>query len=109
MSQARAGEPPCANRTDLVAACFRVEGYLRLYDGTPSARISVRGTKRILGVISYFTNNNETFAAPEELRKRASFDHSLQGAFLVCPITRPKAGEMQRVCVESVQLQSEKH
>jgi hypothetical protein len=53
-------------------------------------------------VIPYFKDNNETFAAPEELRKRASFDRSLPGAFLVCPITRPKAGEMQRVCIESV-------
>src|SRR5579862_2837079 len=92
---AYSADPPCATRLDVVAACFRVRGTLKLSNGTPSARITVRGKKRVLGIVPYFVGNNESFAAPPELRSRASFDHPLTGEYLVCPLTKAKRREMQ--------------
>src|ERR1035441_8204771 len=92
---AQAGGPVCAERKDLSGACFKVSGTLRLYNGAPSARIQIRGTKRLLGVVPYFLGNNETFAAPEGVRNRASFDQGLSGSFSVCPLRKPKPKEMQ--------------
>lgn len=98
------GEPPCASRQDLVGTCFRVQGTLRLFNGTPSARIQVQGSKRVLGVIPYIAGNNETFAAPEAVRSQASFDHWMVGSYLVCPLTKPKPRTMQQVCIESADI-----
>lgn len=98
---ARASDLQCAARSDVVASCFKLHGALRLYNGTPSARIMIIGSKRILGVTPYFANNNETFVAPAQVRDLASFDSDLIGTFLVCPLSTPKAGEMQEVCIEA--------
>ena len=97
-------DPPCARRTDLAGACFRVRGNLKLFNGTPSARITVRGSKRLLGVVPYIADNNETFAAPAEVRSHASFDTPLLGDYLVCPLSKPRPHEMQQVCIESATI-----
>jgi hypothetical protein len=46
-------------------------------------------------------DNNETFAAPKEVRDKASFDWKFHGRFTVCPVERAVAGRMQTVCIES--------
>jgi hypothetical protein len=84
-----------------------VYGALRLYNGTPSARITVSSTKRVLGVVSYIADNNETFAAPANVRSNASFDRSLNGTYFVCPITKAQPREMQRVCIEAADFTSD--
>jgi hypothetical protein len=97
-----AAEPRCAGRVDLVGACFTVTGKLSLYDGTPSARISLPNG-RMLGIEPFFEADNETFNAPETVRNDVDFNHSLKGAFLVCPLSKPRPKEMQSVCIESMQ------
>ena len=99
-------DTPCKQRTDLKGACFRVRGSLRLYNGTPSARIYVTGTKRVFGVIPAITNWNETFAAPPNVVSASSFDHSIEGEFLVCPLSAGRPHEMRYVCIESATLNS---
>ena len=97
---AHAADAPCRARPDRVGACYAVQGDLRLFDGTPSARIDVAHSRRVLGVASYTEADDETFAAPEALRRRASFDHPVAGRFLVCPLSRPRPAQMRTVCVE---------
>jgi hypothetical protein len=103
-----ASEPACATRADLVGPCFDLAGRLRLYNGTPSARIVQKYTHRVLGVKPYFMNNNETFVAPESLRNVVAFGKALNGAFLVCPLTKREPHKMQTVCIESLSKSSPK-
>jgi hypothetical protein len=102
-------DPPCKTRPDVTGACFRVRGNLLLYNGTPSARISVKGSTRVLGVVPYFSENNETFAAPAEVRKRASFDQPLMATYDVCPLSKPKPRVMLRVCIEAAEFDTKAH
>jgi len=38
---------------------------------------------------------------PEDIESQINPDVAIFGDFLVCPFTRPHAGEMQLVCIES--------
>jgi hypothetical protein len=73
---------------------------LSIYNGAPAMRIWRVGTKRMLGV------SEQRFAVegyrnvPETIQSQLNQDVELFGDFLVCPFTRPKAGEMQLVCIE---------
>ena len=95
-----AASPECRTRPELVAACFTVKGDLQLANGTPSARIHDIRHRRTLGVVPYFENDNETFAAPAAVRSRVSFDRPVRGTYLVCPLEKARAGRMQSVCIE---------
>ena len=80
-----------------VAQCFDVRGRMSLTNGTPSLRIWVIGTKRILGV-----DGGEDSVVPQEVRELlTSFQTDLFGDFTVCPLSRQKPGEMQRVYVKA--------
>ena len=103
LSSARAA-CPCQGRRDLVDACFPVKGKLALTNGTPSARISVAGTDRILGVEPHFEAHDETFCAPASVIARARFDQPLSGTFTVCPLSVEKPLQMRLVCIQSAQL-----
>ena len=94
--------PICAGRDDLTGACFTISGKLSIDNGTPSARIKL-SNGRILGVEPFLDADNETFNAPEAVRKEVDFDHSLKGTFLVCPLSTPKPKKMQSVCIEEMQ------
>jgi len=87
----------CKNDPDIAAACFRVQGRLAVYNGSPSLRIWRVGTNRILGVRTEIT--------PENVSARFSdsdpFDTEIYGDYEVCPFTKEKPGEMQMVCIES--------
>src|SRR5262245_25492223 len=90
----------CRQHPQLIGKCFRVHGRLSVYNGAPAMRIWKIGTKRILGV------SDQRFALPgyrnipETIQNQLNQDVDIFGDFLVCPFTRPKAGEMQLVCIE---------
>jgi hypothetical protein len=83
----------CKSDPDLVGACFTIHGRLFIANGGPSARIWKIGTDRILGV------DNEIL--PGLLNLNMNFDEEAYGDFYVCPFTRERSGEMQKVCIES--------
>jgi hypothetical protein len=95
-------EKSCRAHPQLVGKCFTVHGRLSVYNGAPALRIWKIGTKRMLGV------SEQRFAAPgyrnvpETVQSQINQDVDLFGDFLVCPLTRARAGEMQMVCIEDV-------
>jgi len=85
----------CRCNPELVGACFTVHGRLSPSNGTPSLRIWIIGSKRILGVIP-----SEDEIVPPTLMAHLRFGTSIYGDFTVCPFTESKPGEMQMVCIE---------
>ena len=83
--------------------CRIVHGRMSLWNGTPSVRIWVVGTKRILGVVQ----PDEKFDdLPETIRRAwaahgddAMWRSDLLGDFQVCPVTANRPGRMQMVTV----------
>jgi hypothetical protein len=90
-------QDPCScGGTDVgVGPSFVVHGRLKSWNGTPSLRISVLGTKRILGVHgdSPIPHNLESFVK--------TFETQVIGDFVVCPLTKSRPGWMQIVCIKS--------
>src|SRR5258707_8821616 len=80
----------------LIGSCYWVKGRLSYYNGTPSTRIWIVGTHRILGVPS---EDSELPANVKSLLK--NFDDSIYAEFEVCPITEERTGEMRMVLVKS--------
>jgi hypothetical protein len=89
----------CAEPIRAVEACRRVHGRLQATNGSPSFRIWVVGTKRILGVAG--DEGHELL--PPGLRQEVGLERIIYGDFEVCPVTPMRPGEMQRVCVNSGQ------
>jgi hypothetical protein len=88
--------PPCKTDKRVVAACFKVHGRLSNWNGNPTRRIWIIGTKRMLGI-------REDTSLPKALeRAKPDFDDVSTGDFEVCPFTRERKGWMQIVCVASV-------
>ncbi len=85
----------CKCNPKLVGACFTIHGRLSPSNGTPSLRIWIINTKRILGVIP-----SEDEIIPQALVEHLRFGNNIYGDFTVCPFTESKPGEMQRVCIE---------
>ncbi len=102
---AQAGDSPsgCATRHDLVSSCRVVHGRLKYYNGTPSFRIWMVGTDRLLGVKEVSVGDNpEHPLMPLSLwRMVGDADFEVFGDLEVCPLSRPRKGEMQSICVES--------
>jgi hypothetical protein len=87
--------PRCAGNPTVVGECLLVHGRLSVWNGNPTFRIWPVGTKRMLGV-------REEFEAPTELDPYLGhFDDVVYADFNVCPLTKPRPGVMQIVCVES--------
>lgn len=84
--------------------CRTVHGRIQIWNGTPDVRISVLGSKRILGVDG---PNGEAFELlpPKVARfwesKGNPMDHALIGDFRVCALTPERPGWMQFVTVKS--------
>src|SRR5215831_17601251 len=93
----------CRSRSDVVGKCFRVQGRLSVYNGTPSIRLSPSGSKRLLGIIDPKDTSNAPGPSvlPEEIKGKLDWDKNVFGDFLVCPLTRSQPGKMQTVCIES--------
>lgn len=80
--------------------CGVVHGRMDLWNGTPSVRIWVVGTRRILGV----EQRDESFGdLPPAIRRLwshgpdADWNSSIFGDFRVCAATRSQPGRMQMV------------
>lgn len=93
----------CKTRQNLAGACFTVHGRLMVYNGTPSFRIWIIGTNRLLGVHEVpFGDNEERPLMPQAFQQMTGGDeYELFGDFEVCPLSKRKEGAMQIVCVES--------
>jgi len=93
----------CRSRPDVVGKCYRVQGRLSVYNGTPSIRLWPRGSKRLLGIIDPNDTSNVPGPSvlPEEIKSKLDWDKNVFGDFLVCPLTRSQPGKMQTVCIES--------
>lgn len=86
-------EQSCQCGPKRVGACFTVRGTVSVYRRAPIVRISVAGTKRVLGLEG---------GIPEFLEEDLDVpQNTVTGEFVVCPLTRPKAGTIQLVCIES--------
>jgi hypothetical protein len=93
---AKAVEGPyqtCASDPGLIGACRVVHGRLSIYNGGPSTRIWVVGSKRMLGVPSE--------VVPQSVWRGSTIDNDAFGDFRVCPLERQKPGHMQFVCIDS--------
>jgi hypothetical protein len=92
----------CKTRRDLVGACHMVHGRLMFYNGTPSFRIWIVGTNRLLGVHEIeFGDNSERPLMPERIVGLAGMEHEVYADFDVCPLTKQEPRTMQMVCVAS--------
>ena len=87
----------CRSNVALVGPCFEVQGRAFASNGTPSLRIAITDTKRVLGVLP-----SENEIAPKCLRSEVTFKQDVVGRFTVCPFSRDRAGTMRMVCVEEV-------
>lgn len=86
----------CRNDSRAIAACFQVHGRLSNWNGNPTRRIWIIGTKRMLGL-------REGTELPVALQKSLSdFDHEVYGDFEFCPFTPAKSGVMQVGCLAKV-------
>ena len=90
----------CRQHPQLAGKCFMVHGRLSVYNGAPAMRIWKVGTKRMLGISEQRFAVDGYRNVPETIQNQLNQDVEIFGDFLVCPFTRPKAREMQMVCVE---------
>jgi hypothetical protein len=89
--------PPCESK--VAQACYTTRGALFVANGTPSFRIAVADSTRVLGIIG-----GETPPLPDAVRKALGvdvFSNRAWGDYTVCPQTPPQLNEMQMVCVQS--------
>jgi hypothetical protein len=75
------------------------------YNGTPTFRIWIVGTKRLLGVYEIEVGDNpERPLMPESIWGLVGMmDHEVYADFEVCPLTEEEPHAMQMVCIESAQ------
>jgi|SRR5580700_3365593 hypothetical protein len=86
----------CRKDSRVIAACFTVHGRLSNWNGNPTERIWIVGTKRMLGL-------REGTSLPKVLEnKLGSFDVEVYGDFEFCPFTAEKSGVMQVGCIAGV-------
>ena len=88
---------PCKSDPDILAACYTVHGRLSAWNGSPSLRIWIVGTKRILGVEEYPVAST----LPAEVQDQLDWGVEAWGNFNVCPFTPDRPAAMRMVCVQS--------
>jgi hypothetical protein len=86
----------CRKDPRVIAACYTVHGRLNNWNGNPTRRIWITGTKRMLGL-------RDGTELPVALQKPLTdFDHEVYGDFEFCPFTPQKSGVMQVGCLAGV-------
>ncbi|MGA2370517.1 MAG: hypothetical protein ACLPPV_12860 [Candidatus Korobacteraceae bacterium] len=86
----------CRSDSRVIADCFQVHGRLSNWNGNPTRRIWIVGTKRMLGL-------RDGTELPAALQKSLSdFDHEVVGDYEFCPFTPQKSGVMQVGCLAKV-------
>jgi|WetSurMetagenome_2_1015567.scaffolds.fasta_scaffold31740_4 hypothetical protein len=84
----------CSMQEPVEGPFFKVHGRLSNWNGNPTQRIWIIGTHRMLGI-------REGSQLPDNLLKLlGDFDTEVYGDFVLCPLTRHRARQMQIVCVE---------
>jgi hypothetical protein len=97
-------EPHCKSNPKVVAACFNVRGRLNYWEGTPSTRIWIIGTHRVLGLPEEDTD------LPNSVKAHLhTFGDEITADYVVCPLDKYRKGEMQMVCVQSASNVQFKH
>ncbi len=73
------------------------------YNGTPTFRIWITGTNHLLGVHEIWaTDDAEVPLMPPALwRMTGGFESEIFADFEVCPLSKPRNGAMQFICVEA--------
>src|SRR5512142_1541628 len=94
------GPRACREQPEVKPPCYVVRGRLSLWNGTPTARIWIVGTKRILGVSDgHAVPGLERL--PAAVRERLTWDYDVFGDYEFCPFTRERPGVMRLGCVQS--------
>jgi hypothetical protein len=90
----------CKADPDLAGECFKVRGRLSAWNGSPTWRISLPGSTRVLGVTTSKLPPSVDESLPASL---GNLDWNIEtiASFEVCPFSRRKSGAMQMVCIES--------
>ena len=80
----------------MIGSCLTVHGRLSNWNGNPTRRVWITGTKRMLGI-------RDGTSLPAELDvKIGDFDDEVYGNFEFCPFTRERQGVMQVGCIAGV-------
>jgi hypothetical protein len=97
-------ETQCKSNPKVVEACFTVRGRLNYWNGTPSTRIWIIGSSRVLGL------PGEDADLPDNVKVHLhTFGDEITADYVVCPFTKHRKGEMQMVCVQSASSVQFKH
>lgn len=96
----------CASRIDLAGPCYKVHGRLSTWNGSPSERIWVIGTKRMLGISTPYVPGNPGKGGEEIMPQIVMNQYRdtatrIYADFVVCPFEKSIPGHMQNVCIES--------
>lgn len=89
----------CAKRTDLAGSCYQVHGRLNAWNGNPTERIWIIGTKRMLGVSTPDTGDD--LMPPGLHDQLGSFWTRIYADFTVCPFDKDRPRHLRNVCIES--------
>ena len=98
-----AGPAACKVSSKLAGQCRTVRGRFFVANGTPSARIWIVGTKRLLGVTDGQGEPEGQSAIPDNVKRLMGdgpFYRDIYGNYEVCPLEPEKTGRMQTVCIE---------
>jgi hypothetical protein len=95
------GTRTCREHPDVKPPCFKVHGRLSAWLGTPTFRIWVIGTNRILGVSDGRFRRPDYPQFPANVDSKVAWDVNIFGDFVVCPFEDDKPGVMRLVCVDS--------
>ena len=103
LSLSPAAGPSGAAPTHQLTACRVVRGRMALWNGAPTVRIWVIGTRRILGIVQ---RDNAFDQLPAPIRKlwdgknhNAEWNTVIYGDFKVCARAPMRRGQMQMVTV----------
>jgi hypothetical protein len=98
--------PACRKDPRVIAACYMVHGRLSNWNGNPTQRIWIIGTRKMLGL-------RVGTSLPNPLEdKLGNFDDEVYGDFEFCPFTSEKPGVMQVGCLAAVshyQIKTREH
>lgn len=93
LAASETANPACRKDPRVIAACRHIHGRLSNWNGNPTRRIWIIGTKRMLGL-------RDDTSLPQALEIRlGDFDDEVFGNFEFCPFTLEKPGRMQVGCV----------
>ena len=102
-SEEEPNKKSCKEHPMLSGPCFKVRGRMSFYNGNPTVRIWLPGTKRMLGISQGRFYLQDYVNVPEELVRRLSWETAMFASFTVCPFTDDRPGEMRMICVESAE------